>query len=146
MDHSLLGYLFIEKSISLNAKKILPFINLGLFIAFLFCYLSWGKDQSAFIFEVEYQVLKEQDLVSAVHPIILAGFIGQVLLLYAIIRPNAKRWWNIVGVSLLSVIAGIILLVGLLSLQAPVILSTTPFFILLYVFFRINRLLKKNQQ
>lgn len=130
----------------MNAKKILPFVNLGLFIAFLFCYLAWGKDQSAFVFEVEYEVIKKQDMASAVHPVILAGFIGQVLLLYAILRPNARRWWNIAGVSLLALIAGIILLVGLLSLQAPIILSTTPFFILLYVFFRLNRLLKKNLQ
>ena len=130
----------------MNVKKILPFVNLGLFVAFLFCYLSWGQDQSAFIFEVEYEVLKKQDVASAVHPIILIGFIGQILLLYAILRPNARRWWNIAGVSMLSVIAGIVLFVGLISLQAPIILSTTPFFVLLYIFFRLNRLLKKSQQ
>lgn len=116
-------------------------INIGLFLAFNFCYLEWGSDQSSFLFQVVYTIFAEKkDLLSTLtHPLILFGFAGQLLLLLSAIRKVPNKIVNLIGWLCLAVIVSLILLVGLLALNWKIILSTVPFIVLSVLFFRNRR-------
>lgn len=112
-------------------------VNIGLVIAFSICYMQWGNNNSAFIAQVEYQLLfKEKNILQAVtHPLIAAGLIGQLLLLYSAIAVKAKKIIPVIAIALLSLVVLLILVAGILSVNYKMILSTIPFITLSVFFF-----------
>lgn len=113
----------------------------GLILAFSLCYTEWGADHSAFIFEIEFQFFGDlrNNISAFAHPLILAGLLGQLGLIYGIIVPNPRIW--IIGACLvfLSLVVGIFLVAGLLSLNFKIIGSTLPFFILSLLWLRLKK-------
>lgn len=116
---------------------MLRFVNIGLLLAFSICYLEWGGGNSSFIFQVEYELFRKADnlLSSLTHPLILAGLIGQMLLLYSIFGKKPKRMLNSIGILILSPVAWLAFLAGMLSLNLQMIASTLPFVILSVIYF-----------
>jgi hypothetical protein len=114
-------------------------INIAILVAFSFCYLSWGNDQTAFLYEVEYQLLFERSAQNFMHPLILMGLLGQLLLVYTAIVPKAKKWLSLTGVLMLGAVVALIFLVGCLSRQIPIIVSTIPFFVFVILYFKVNK-------
>ena len=112
-------------------------INLGLLLAFSICYMEWGGGNSAFVFQAEYELFRTADklLSSLTHPLILAGLIGQVLLLYSVFSKKPNRWLNTIGVLILSPVVLLVLLAGALSLNWKVIAAALPFVILSVIYF-----------
>ena len=112
------------------------FIIIGLLISFSICYMQWGNNNSAFIAQVEYELLfKKKNIVEAIsHPIILAGFFGQLILLYSALAKKPNKKLQSAGIILLGIIVLIILLAGILSINLKMILSVMPF-ILLSIFY-----------
>jgi hypothetical protein len=110
-------------------KASLRAINAALLISFLLCYLEWGTDQSGFIFQLEYSFFTEKNnwLDSFSHPLIIAPFAGQLLLIYNIIRKQPGRRITLAGIFLLGLLVLAILLAGIFSLNPRMILSTLPF-------------------
>ncbi|MCB9277068.1 MAG: hypothetical protein H6564_23750 [Lewinellaceae bacterium] len=100
-----------------------------LWLSFFFCYMEWGKDQSAFVFEAAYQILFRQgDKASSFqHPLVLAPFVGQLFILIALFlkRPDRRLVWA--GIILMGLLVFFVLLAGALSLNAKTILSVLPF-------------------
>ena len=123
----------------MQTKYFHPLILTGILLAFSFCYLAWGKDQSAFIFQMEYTLITEKNAQNFVHPVILMGLAGQLLLIYAAIKPTANRWFAFFGIIMLSVLVGLFFLVGCLSLQIPIILSTLPFILLVILYTKLRK-------
>ncbi|ESU20260.1 hypothetical protein FEDK69T_27720 [Flavobacterium enshiense DK69] len=103
--------------------------NIGLLITSLFGYTEWGKGRSAFLYEIEYELLFRQPhlLESLTHPLILGSLGGQLILLYCAIKNNSSKKLNLLGLVLLSLLMLLVLLVGILSSNFKIILSTTPF-------------------
>lgn len=107
-------------------KKIALFC---LWLSFFFCYLEWGEEQSAFVFEVAYQILFRQGnkANTFAHPLVLAPFVGQLFILVALIlkRPDRRLVWA--GIILMGLLVLFVTLAGLLSNNAKIVLSTLPF-------------------
>lgn len=116
---------------------MLRLINIGLLLAFSICYLEWGGGNSSFIFQAEYELFSNRDklLSSLTHPLILAGLIGQILLLYSAFKKEPNRMLNSIGILILSPVVLLALLAGALSLNFKMIAAALPFIILSVIYF-----------
>jgi len=122
-------------------KSTLRLINIGLLVAYSLCYLEWGGGNSSFIFQAEYDLLSDKDklLSSLTHPLILAGLIGQILLLYSIFSKKPNTRLNTIGVLVLSPVVLLALLAGVLSFNWKMIAAALPFVILSVIYFIKSR-------
>lgn len=116
-------------------------INIGLVLAFCICYMEWGGGNSSFVFQSEVQIFTQSESWrdNFAHPIILAGLIGQLILLFAAFKkpPSRKLTWA--GILILSPVVLLIFLAGALSLNWKMVLSAFPFLTLAVMFWRNNR-------
>lgn len=105
-----------------------------------FCgYLAWGNNQSSFLIEVEYDVIRKLFVKpkSVLHPLILLPLIGQAILIISLFQKGNERKLMFTGIVCLSILFLFILIVGILSFQIKIIVSVLPFLSLaLYSFFR----------
>lgn len=94
-------------------------------------YLEWGAGNSSFLFQAEYEVLRKlfTDPLSAVHPFTLIPLLGQVLLLATIFQKKPSRWLTITGIVCLSLLLLLMFLIGIISFNFKILLSTVPFII-----------------
>lgn len=101
----------------------------GFLLTFLIGYLEWGGGNAAFIYEVEMTLFGKanESLKSLIHPLIILPFLGQFFLLIALFQHKPKKRWVTIGIILQGVLMLMILLVGILSLNLKVMLSTVPF-------------------
>lgn len=113
------------------------FINLALLITPLICYLEWGGDNSGFLFQMEVELFRQDDLFhSMTHVMVLAPLVGQLLLLFTLFQKNPGRRLTAIGIGLLSVLVLMISLVGILGLNYKIFLSTIPFIITAILFIK----------
>ena len=119
-------------------------LNLGLLIAFQFCYLEW-PNHSMFVFEAEYDIFSKTESLfnNLMHPIILLGLITQLLLLLGFVLKYFNKKINNIAVLLLSILVLFIFFVGVLDWNYKIITSTTPFLILAGIYFTKLRKIKK---
>jgi hypothetical protein len=106
--------------------KLLIFL---LLLAVLVVYLQWGKDQSAFVYEMEYQILagKTETKEVFMHPMVALPFIGQLILLIALFQKTPSRKLLIAAIILMGILVAIVLLAGVLSKNLRIVGSTLPF-------------------
>ena len=109
-------------------------MKLKLYLAALFTssfcvYLSWSKTSSAFLFQMEYEILAKlfSNPLSVLHPFTIIPLIGQILLLISLLQKQPNNLLMKLGISSLLFLIGFIFIVGLLSLQLTIIISTVPF-------------------
>jgi len=119
-------------------KKLLL---LGLILAFSICYTEWGGGQSAFIFEMELEFFASlrKNLTAFAHPLILAGLLGQLGLIYGMMVSKPRFCIIATCLAFLGLVVGIFLLAGLLSLNFKIIGSTIPFWVLVLFWFRTGK-------
>lgn len=119
-------------------------LNLGLLIAFQFCFLEW-PNHSMFVFEAEYDIFSKTESLfnNLMHPIILLGLITQLLLLLGFVLKYFNKKINNIAVLLLSILVLFIFLIGILDWNYKIITSTTPFLILAGIYFTKLRKIKK---
>lgn len=125
---------FTSKEVSFGeiTENHLPMKKAALFclwLSFFFCYLEWGTDQSAFVFEIAYQILfKQGDKASSfMHPLILGPFVGQLLILVALAQKQPRKGLVWAGIGLMGVLVFFVALAGVLGGNVKVVLSTLPF-------------------
>jgi len=113
-------------------------LKILLLISTFIGYLEWGTDQSSFIVQSEWEVLKKvpEDPLSLWHPFILLPVAGQLLLLFDIIKKNKGKKLSVIAIVLMSLLYLMILFIGLLDMNFKKILSALPFFILSFVIIR----------
>ncbi len=106
-------------------------INGLLILTSLVGYLEWGAGNSAFLFQAEYEVLRKlfTDPLSAVHPFTLIPLLGQVMLLATMFQKKPSRWLTIIGIVCLSLLLLLMFLIGIISFNFKILLSTVPFII-----------------
>ena len=102
---------------------------LALLMSSFFVYLSWSKTSSAFLFQMEYEILAKlfSDPLSVLHPFTIIPLIGQVLILISLLQKQPNNLVMKLGIGSLLFLIGFIFIVGLLSLQLTIIISTVPF-------------------
>lgn len=102
-------------------------------LASLLGYMEWGQNNTAFIFEAEFQIIKGlfTDITSVIHPLTIIPLIGQLVLLFALFRKSPSKSLIYVGVFAIGILYILLLLVGLIAMRFSTILSTLPFFTIL---------------
>ncbi len=71
----------------------LKWLIILLLLAFLIIYLEWGKGNSMFVFQMEYEILAGKTDTKNVfmHPLVAIPFIGQLLLLFSLFQKQPNR-------------------------------------------------------
>ena len=107
-----------------------------LILSFQFCYLRWGGGHSAFIFQMEYELLfsGKTSAGSFIHPAILLPLSGQILLLVSLFQSSPQRWRTLTGVALTSLLVLLMLLAGVLAKDGKMVTSCLPFTLMALVY------------
>lgn len=116
-------------------SKLLRLFALLFLLTSGICYLKW-PGHSATLFAVEAEILLEAHKLALVHPMVALPLIGQLTLIYALLRPGYGLVLS--GAVFLSVIVLMVLITGLLSQEIITIGSTIPF-IVAFILFVKNR-------
>lgn len=115
-------------------------INIALLITSMICYLEWGGGNSGFLFQLELELFKTDDIVHTfTHVMVIAPLAGQVLLLITVFQKTPSRLLTAIGIGLLSVLVLMISLVGVLGLNYKIFLSTLPFIASVFFFFKSRK-------
>ena len=119
----------------------LRLLKFGILLSFLFCYLAWGKENSEFIFQIEYEVFAKNAVAdSFIHPLILLPFLGQVLPVISVFSAKPMKRLTTLGILLLGILVIMILIAGSLSLSFKMAGSTLPFVFLLLIYLKISNI------
>lgn len=117
------------------------YLPLIIVITFQLCYLEW-PNHSMFVFEAEYQVFtKISSYISNFsHPIILLGFISQIVLILSAFYSKISNKWINISIILLSLLVLLFLITGLLSINYKIVFSCIPFLSVTFIYFYIKKL------
>jgi len=123
--------------------KILNFL---LIITSLIGYLEWGGDNHIFLFQGEAEVVYKlfTNPGSVIHPFILLPMIAQILLLITLFQKSPSKKLTYISISGLGLLMGFMFIIGLISLNFKIFLSTIPFLIVVLLTIRHLRELKTN--
>lgn len=132
--------LFLFLNMKTNKQKILVVL---LLLTSLIGYTEWGKGQSMFLFQMEYEVFfgAKENFKSLSHPLIILPLLGQLALIYSLLTKHPFKRIIISGASAIFILLFIFFLVGLLTQNVKIIGSTLPF---LVVYFYTLIFYKKN--
>jgi hypothetical protein len=106
-------------------------LNICLLLSSLVGYLEWGKDNSAFLGEMEYHLLSEIDGLTdgLTHPFVIIPLLGQLLLIITLFQKTPSKAFTLTGLICLSLIMVFIFIIGLMSMNMKIALSAVPFII-----------------
>lgn len=107
------------------------FLLFLLLISSLFVFLEWGKGNQMFLYQIEGEILNKlfTDPKSVLHPFIILPLIGQLLLLYSLFVKSISKKVIVSGVVCIGILVLFIFVVGLLSRNMKIVLSTLPFLV-----------------
>lgn len=119
--------------------------HIGLLIASLLGYLEWGESESAFLFQMEWDIFKKlfTDTQSIIHPLIIIPIIGQILILVNLLKASMNKKLTYVAVACLGLLYVLLLLVNLIAFNPKGLLSLIPFFLMAILLIRLTRRQKK---
>ena len=102
---------------------------------------GWGKDQHAFLFEVEADLFikMKNSAASFLHPFILVPLIGQIILLYTLFQRKPGRILSFIALGCLSTLMVMILFVGVITTNVRIAGSAIPFLVTGILVLRYNR-------
>jgi len=122
----------------------LKFYLLALMISSFFVFLSWSKTSSAFLFQMEYEIISKlfTNPLAALHPFTIIPLLGQILLLISLFQKTPNVVLLKIGIGCLLFLIGFVLIVGLLSRRISIIVSTLPFITLALVTLKTLRTAK----
>jgi hypothetical protein len=106
-----------------------------LLVSSLFGYLEWGGGNAAFLFQAEGALISKIFINPAetIHPFTVLPLFGQLALVFTLFQKSPSRSITLVGVIGIGVLLVFMLIIGLLSLNFKIALSTIPFLILAFV-------------
>lgn len=116
----------------------LKILNFLLILTSLIGYLEWGGDNHIFLFQGEAEILYRlfTNPVSVIHPFILIPLIGQMLLLITLFQKSPNKKLTYVSIAGLGLLLGFMFLIGLISFNFNILLSTIPFLIVVVLTIR----------
>lgn len=109
-------------------SKILNFL---LLITSLLGYLEWGGNNHIFLFKAEAEFFLKlfADPISVIHPFTILPLVGQILLLITLFQKTPNKTLSFISILGLGLLLGFIFIIGLMSLNFKVIISTIPFIV-----------------
>lgn len=117
---------------------------ISLLITSLFCYLEWGNNQSAFLFQAEGEIIYKliSSPYSIIHPFILIPLAGQLILVSALLQKEPNKNLIYTGIISLTLLIGFVFIIGIGVLNFKIIFSIIPYII--SVFLTIRQIKKIN--
>ncbi|MBK8348533.1 MAG: hypothetical protein IPL08_13300 [Saprospiraceae bacterium] len=109
-------------------NKILTFL---LILTSLIGYLEWSGDNHTFLFQAEVEIVHKlfTNPSSVVHPFILLPLIGQILLFITLFQKPPSKILTYISIGGLGMLLGFMFIIGLISLNFKILLSSIPFII-----------------
>lgn len=94
-------------------------------------YLEWGENNQSFLFEGEFEVLRNlfTNSKKAIHPFTIIPLIGQILLLIALFQQKPHKILIYLGISGLGLLLGFMFFIGVTGMNFKIVFSTLPFLI-----------------
>ena len=107
-------------------------LNLLLVLASFVGYLEWGKENHLFLLQAEVEIVSKfiSNPSSVIHPFILLPFLGQLLLIITLFQAKPDKKLTYAGIGGLGLLLGFMFIVGVLSVNYKIMVSTIPFLFL----------------
>jgi hypothetical protein len=107
-------------------SKILNFL---LIITSLFGYLEWSGANHIFLLQGEIEIISKvfTDTASVIHPFIILPFAAQVILVITLFQKQPGKLLTYIRIGSLGLLLGFMFVIGLMSLNYKIIISTIPF-------------------
>ena len=106
-------------------------LNVLLIITSLIGYLEWGGNNHLFLLNAETQLFSIlfRDPSSVLHPFIILPFLSQLSLLATLFQKTPDKRLTYIGIAGLGLLLGFMFVIGLISLNIKILVSTIPFLI-----------------
>lgn len=106
-------------------------INLLLILTSLIGYLEWGTNNSMFLFQGEWDILKKlvDEPLSVLHPFVLLPLAGQIVLLITLFQKEPSKVLTRIGIIGLGLLLVFIFVIGLIGLNFKTAFSVLPFIV-----------------
>lgn len=110
-------------------------LNALLIVTSLFGYLEWGLDNHVFLFQAEGEIILKllREPAAAAHPFTLLPLFGQIILLITLFQKNPGRGLTYLGLAGIGLLLFFMFLIGLISLNEKILLSTLPFLLVAFL-------------
>jgi hypothetical protein len=107
------------------------FLNFLLIITSLIGYLEWGGNNHSFLFQAEGEILSKlfTNPASVLHPFIMLPMIGQVILIVTLFQKKPAKILTYISIVCIGILFAFMFVIGLISLNYKIILSTIPFIV-----------------
>ncbi|MBA4241066.1 MAG: hypothetical protein C0448_10085 [Sphingobacteriaceae bacterium] len=119
-------------------------LNLLLIITSLLGYLEWGGGNHIFLFTGEIEIIQKlfTNPTSIIHPFTLIPLMGQILLLITLFQKTPSKILTYISIAGLSLLLGFMFIIGLMSMNFKIIISTIPFIVVSILAIRHYRKIK----
>jgi uncharacterized protein YacL len=106
-------------------------LNGLLIISSLLGYLEWSGGNHLFLLTGEAEIISKlfTDPMSVLHPFILLPILGQILLLITLFQEKPSKILTYVSIGGLGLLLAFMLLIGIMSVNFKIIISTIPFLV-----------------
>ena len=130
----------------MNSGSRVRILNALLILTSLIGYLEWGKGNSSFLFQTEWEILSKiaSDPISILHPFTVLPIAGQILLLITVFQNAPSKQLTYFGIACLSLLLLMMFGIGLMSLNLKIVGSTIPF--MAVAFLAIRQLRKESDK
>ena len=121
-------------------------LHLLLLLSSLLGYLEWGGNHHIFLFQGEAEIISKlfSHPLSVLHPLVILPLAAQIMLLINMIKRKPNKVIAFTAIAGLGILFGLMFIIGLMSLNFKIIISTIPFLIVVFLIVRQYRKHKKN--
>ena len=119
-------------------SKILNFL---LIITSLLGFLEWGGNNHSFLFQAETELISKLFTAptSAIHPFTMLPLLGQLALIVTLFQRRPNKTLTYISIGCLGILLGFMFVIGLMSINFKIILSTIPFLVVSILTIRHNK-------
>jgi len=116
----------------------LKILNFLLIITSLIGYLEWGGNNHIFLYQGEAEIMHKlfTNPGSVIHPFILLPLIAQMLLLITLFQKSPNKKLTYISIVGLGLLLGFMFIIGMISFNFKILLSTIPFWIVVLLTIR----------
>ncbi len=117
--------------LKITSKMKSKILNFLLIITSLVGYLEWSGNNHIFLFKAEAEIFLKlfTNPLSVLHPFTILPLVGQILLLITLFQKTPNKTLSFISIAGLGLLLGFMFIIGLLSLNLKVIISSIPFII-----------------
>jgi len=110
-------------------------LNALLILTSLIGYLEWGQDNKSFLFQAELEIFPKlfTDPKSVAHPFTLLPLAGQLLLFITLFQKRPGKILTYLGILGIGILLAFMFVIGLLSVNYKIVLSTIPFLVIAFI-------------